>query len=123
MAKHNSLRLPWVNLFYRRLRLSALEEQRQPHAEEYLAVGMIHSGELGRRSPRLGNLVQFEVDDYVGEYQRARSFVEENELLEITSGKKQLVDFAAPFFGCDGVQVSREVDIHMPDLCSSAYTR
>src|SRR5215207_2793265 len=98
MAKHNSLRLPRVNLFYRRLRLSALEEQRQPHAKEYLAVGMIHPGELGGRSPRLGNLAQFEVDDCVGEYQRARRLVEENELLEIATGKKQLADFAAPFF-------------------------
>src|SRR5829696_5880649 len=84
---------------------------------------MINPGELGGRSPRLGNLVQFEVNDCVGEYQRARMFVEENQLLEIAPGKKQLVDFAAPFFGRDGVQVSREVDIHVPGPCSSAYTR
>ena len=63
MAEHNSLRLPAVDLFDHRFRLLSLDEQRQAHTEEYLAVGMIHPGELAGRSPWLGNLVQFDVDD------------------------------------------------------------
>jgi hypothetical protein len=98
MAEHNSLWLPQVNLLYRRLRPSWLEEQRQAHAEDYLAVRMVHSGEPSGRSPWLGNLVQLEVDDCVGEYQRLRIPVEENELLEIATGKKELVDLLTPFF-------------------------
>jgi hypothetical protein len=35
-----------------------------------LAVRMMHPGELGGRSPRLGNLVQFDVNDGISEYQR-----------------------------------------------------
>ena len=40
--------------------------------------------------------------------------MKENELLEIATGKKRLVDFPTPFFGRTGLEVSREVDINMP---------
>jgi hypothetical protein len=108
MAEYNSLRLPRVDFFDRRFRLSPLEEQRQPHAKEYLPPRMIHSGELGDCSPRLGNLIQFDVNDRISEYQCPRSFVKENVLLEIAAGKKQLVDLFTPFIGRVGVKVSSD---------------
>src|SRR5215831_12810723 len=40
------------------------------HAEENLTIRMVHPGELCGRPPRFGNLVKFDVDDRIGEYQR-----------------------------------------------------
>ena len=70
MAQQNTPRLPRVDFSDCRLCLPPLEEQRQSHAEENLTKGVVHPGELCGRSPRFGNLVKFEVDDRVGEYQR-----------------------------------------------------
>jgi hypothetical protein len=122
MAEHDSLRPPFADLSDCLRRLSSLDEERQAHAEEYLAVGMIHPGELGGRSPWLGNLVQFDVDDCVGKYQSPRSFVEEYEFFEIASGEKQLVDLPTPFLGRNGVEISRKVDIHLPCPCPLPHT-
>src|SRR5262245_61790618 len=72
VAEQNTLRLPRVDFSDGRLRLLPLEEQRQPHAEENLTIGMIHSGELCGRAPRLGDLVKFDVDNRIGEYQRSQ---------------------------------------------------
>jgi hypothetical protein len=49
--------------------------------------------------------------------------VEEHEFLEVAAGKKQLVDFAAPFFRRDNVEVPGEVNIHVPGLCPSTHIR
>src|SRR5262245_65895474 len=48
--------------------------------------------------------------------------MEENELLEIATGKKRLVDFSMPFFGWTGREVSRELDINMPGTGPFAHT-
>jgi hypothetical protein len=69
MAEQNALRLPRVDFTGCRRRLLWLEEERQPHAEENLTIGMVHPGQLCGRSPRFGNLVKFEVDDRISEYQ------------------------------------------------------
>ncbi len=84
---------------------------------------MVHPRDFCSRSPRFGNLVKFEVDDRVREYQRLRSLVEENELLEIATGEKRLVDFSTSFFGRIGLKVSREVDINMPGTRPLAHAR
>ena len=70
VAEQNTLRLPEADFRHRRLRLTALQEQRQSHPEKDPAVWVIHSRELCGSSPRLSDLVQFDVDDRVGEYQR-----------------------------------------------------
>src|SRR5262249_21573266 len=70
VAEQNTLRLPRVDFPNCRLRLLPLEEQRQPHAEENLTIGMVHPGELCGRPPRLRGLIKFDVDDRIGEYQR-----------------------------------------------------
>src|SRR5262249_54670960 len=83
---------------------------------------MVHPGELSGRPPRLANLVKFDVDDRIGEYQRLLSPGEENELLEIAAGKKRLIDFSTPFFGRTNLEVSRELGINMPGTDPFAYT-
>ena len=70
MAEQNTLRLPRVDFSDCRFRLLPLEEERRPHAEENLTIGIVHPGELRDRPPRLGNLIKFDVDDRIGEYQR-----------------------------------------------------
>src|SRR5262245_9769157 len=65
MAQQNTLRLPRVDFFDRRLCLLPL-----PHPEENLTVWMVHPRELCGRPPKLGYFVKFKVDDRVGEYQR-----------------------------------------------------
>jgi hypothetical protein len=70
MAEQNTLRLPRVDFCDCRLRPLPLEEQRQPHAEENLTIGVVHAGELCGRPPGLGHLVQFDVDYRIGDYQR-----------------------------------------------------
>ena len=70
MAEQNTMRLPRVNFSDCRLCLPPLEKKRQPHAEENLTRGVVHSRELCGRAPRLGYLVKFDVDDRIGEYQR-----------------------------------------------------
>src|SRR5262249_17873747 len=46
VAEQNTLWLPRVDFSDCHLRLLPLEEQRQPHAEENLTIGMVHPGEL-----------------------------------------------------------------------------
>jgi hypothetical protein len=70
MAEQNTLRPPRVDFSDCLLRLPPLEEEWQPHAEENLTIGIVHSGELCGRPPRLVNLVEFDVDDRIGKYQR-----------------------------------------------------
>jgi len=70
MAEQNTLRLPRVDFSDCGLRLLSLEEQRQPHTEENLTIWIVHPSKLCGRPPRLGNLVQFDVEDRIGKYQR-----------------------------------------------------
>jgi hypothetical protein len=63
MAEQDTLRLPRVDFVDCSLRLLALDEYRQPHAEENLTKGVVHPSELCCRPPRLGHLVKFDVDD------------------------------------------------------------
>jgi hypothetical protein len=59
---------------------------------------MVHPAELCRRSPRLGHLIQLDIDNRVRENQSLRFLVKENELFEIPTGKYRLVDVLPPFF-------------------------
>lgn len=81
MAEHNTLWTPRLDLFDRRLRFLLLELERQTHAEKNLAVRIVHAAELREGSPWLGDLVEFEIDDCVGEDERSGWFVKESELL------------------------------------------
>src|SRR6185295_6761682 len=76
-------------------RLSFLQKQRQPHAEEYLAARIVHSGQLGGEPPWLPDLVKLKVYDGVSQYQGFRILVEENNLPENSSGNGGLINFGA----------------------------
>ena len=54
MAEQNTLRMPRVDLSDGRLRPSPLDEQRQPHAEKNLAIGIVHPCELSAPSTERG---------------------------------------------------------------------
>lgn len=113
VTQQYTLGLPRVNFADRRFRPSPLKKKRQSHAKEDLTVRMIHAGKLRRRPPRLPDLIQFEVDDSVGEYQRLRNSVKKDELPEIAAGEQRLVQFFTPFFRRSGVEVLRENDVYM----------
>lgn len=118
MAEHNTLWTPRLDLFDRRLRFLLLELERQTHAEKNLAVRIVHAAELREGSPWLGDLVEFEIDDCVGEDERSGWFVKESELLKDTSGNKGLIDISTQFFRWVRVEVFCEVDVHMPRTSS-----
>jgi hypothetical protein len=53
----------------RRSRPSFLQKERQPHAEEYLAARIVHSGQLGSEPPWLSHLVKLKIYDGVSQYE------------------------------------------------------
>ncbi len=67
VAENDALRLPRKESFDGCAGFPSLQQQRQAHAEEYLAAGVVHPRELRGQPPRLGDLVQLEVDDGVGD--------------------------------------------------------
>src|SRR3954463_4650218 len=79
---------------------------------------MIHTAELRENAPRLSDLVQLKVHDRIGEYQRLRSAVHEDELLEDAAGNQRLINLPTPILGRIGIEISCERDIDMPRPCS-----
>ena len=84
---------------------------------------MVRHAELCRRSPRLGHLVQLDIDNCVRDNQRFRSLVKENELFEVPTRKLRLVDVLPPFFWRIEVEVSRKRDVDVPSAHSLAHAR
>ena len=89
-------------------------KERQPHAEEYLAARIVHSGQLGGEPPWLPDLVKLKVYDGVSQYEGFQLLVEENNLPENSSGNGVLINFGAPFLRRFDADVSIETHIDAP---------
>ena len=113
MAEHDPLRLPRVNRCPCCLRRSLLEDQRNLHSEEDSSMRRSHSSELDGRPPRLANPVRLDIYDRVGQDQRLRRQMKENELLEIAAREQGLIDVAAPLSRWGKVEVSGKVDVDL----------
>jgi hypothetical protein len=87
------------------LRPFAAAEQRQPHAKEYLSAGMVYAAELCGLSPRLGHLIQLDVDNRVRENERPdcphpllTQEIQHAELCEVPCLRKHRISLHDPDF-------------------------